>query len=241
MTDEYSEGGDPIYRYKEREEGWTPPDMEDNSLEEIDKHITTHIGKIDTVWHEIISDVVHIDVHQIAPTDDRPYWTLVTSGMSDLPMPAPDGSEAWRHAELMLCLPREWPIGDEEFKKQENYWPVYWLKMLARFPHEYNAWMAWGHTMPNGDPAEPFCEGVDFTGIILLGPRTVSSDFHSLKVRDDKVIHFYSVVPLYTEEMDLKLKQGADHIDQLLDQNKVTEIVSVGRPSIASGKWWKFW
>ena len=79
--------------------------MSDSSLEAISDHIERHIGKIAQVWHEILSDLVHVDVHEIAPTEDRPYWTLVTSGMSDRSMAAPDGYEEWAFAELMLCVP----------------------------------------------------------------------------------------------------------------------------------------
>jgi len=234
MSDEQTESDEP-------DGDWKIPDSEDCSLEQIEKHITTHIGKIDTVWHELISNILHIDVHQIAPTDERPYWSWVTSGMSDLPMPAPEGSEYWRHAELMICLPRDWPVQGEEADQERHYWPMRWLKMLARFPHEYETWLAWGHTMPNGDPPEPFAEDTDFSGIILLSPKTVSNDFWSLKVREDKILHFYSLVPLYEEEMNLKLKQGAHHLDDLLEKAKVTELVDINRKNVAKGKWWKPW
>ena len=236
MSDECSESGDPIHRYDEPAAGWVPPNLEDSSLKHIEKHIKTHVGKIDTVYHELMSHHVHIDMHQVAPTAERPYWTLITSGMSDLPMPAPKGSEAWRYAELMICLPQDWPITGDEAGQEDYAWATRWLKMLARFPHEYQAWMAWGHTMPNGDPPEPFCAGVDFAGIILLEPKTVSRDFWSLKVCDDKTIHFYSVVPIYEAEMNLKLKQGSDHLNELFEKHKVTELVDVDRPNLALGR-----
>ena len=234
MSDEFTESGDPVYRYEEPEKELKLPDMEDSSLEEIEKHITRHIGKIDTVWHELVSTIVHIDVHQINPTEERPYWTLVTSGMSDLPMAAAKGSEYWRYAELMICLPPEWPLVDKEESAKEKYhWATRWLKMLARFPHEYATCLAWGHTMPNGDPPEPLADGVDFSGMILLSPRNVRNDFLSLKVREDKVIHFYSIVPMYAEEMDLKLRKGARHIDNMFKEHNVTEVVDVGRSNLA--------
>jgi hypothetical protein len=56
----------------------------------------THLGEIHDVYHELISDLVHIDIHHVAPDDERPFHTLVTSGMSDLPMTVPEGVEALR-------------------------------------------------------------------------------------------------------------------------------------------------
>jgi hypothetical protein len=215
--------------------------MADNSIEAISNHIEAHIGPIATVWHEIMSDLVHIDVHQVAPTEDRPYWTLVTSGMSDKPMPAPTGCEEWRFAELMLCLPREWKIEQTDFKDPANYWPIRWLKVLARFPHEYKTWLCWGHTMPNGDPAQPLHSSVPFDGVMLLRPQTVSKDFWRLKIRDDKVIHFFSVVPLYPGEMNLKLKEGAEELEKRFEKRKVSEIVNARRLDVSKKEWWKLW
>ena len=121
-------------------------------MQDIDRHIEKHIGKISMVFHEVVSDLVHIDIHQIPPSDERPYWTLVTSGMSDLPMTTPEGREEFAHAELVLCLPKSWKMEQSDWKDEVHYWPIRWLKVCARFPHEYKTWLCWGHTLPNGDP-----------------------------------------------------------------------------------------
>lgn len=241
MNEEYSESGDPIYRHEPRDKDWTLPDMEDSCIEEISDHIEKHIGPIDMVWHEIVSDLVHIDVYQVAPREERPYWTLITSGMSDLPMKAPDGMKGWEFAELMICLPRDWDVSDEGFKDNKNYWPVRWLKILARFPHEYDTWFSWGHTIPNGDPAEPFDESVPFTCLLLSRPRTVSTDFWTLEIREAKTIHFFSLMPLYTSETEFKLKNGTDDLEELFERNKVTEILDISRPEVLDKPWWRIW
>ena len=241
MSAERSESGAPIHRYKPRETGWVPPDMADNSIDAISNHVEAHIGPIATVWHEIMSDLVHVDVHQVAPTADRPYWTLVTSGMSDKPMAAPPGREAWRFAELMLCLPAEWKMMETDFKDSANYWPIRWLKILARFPHEYKTWLCWGHSMPNGDPAEPLDSSVPFDGVMLLRPQTVPKEFWSLKIRDDKVIQLFSVIPLFPGEMRLKLKEGAETLEKRFEQRKVSEIVDPFRPDVSKKEWWRMW
>jgi hypothetical protein len=46
-----------------------------------------------TVSHELLPLVPHIDVYVFEPDDDRgrDFFTLVTGGMSDLPMGVPDG------------------------------------------------------------------------------------------------------------------------------------------------------
>ena len=130
----------------------------DSSIDEISDHIEKHVGKIHMVFHELVSDQVHIDVHWVKPTTERPFHTLVTSGMSDKPMHSPQGVDDCDYAELSICLPQDWKVSEEDFEDEKNYWPIRWLKFLARFPHEYNTRLFQGHTIPNGDPATPFAE-----------------------------------------------------------------------------------
>lgn len=51
MSEERSEHGEPIYRYKPVQPGWKTLDMSGGSLEAINAHIVAHVGKIDTVCH----------------------------------------------------------------------------------------------------------------------------------------------------------------------------------------------
>lgn len=237
MNDETSESGAPIRRYDApAERQWSPPDMSGSSIDAIDRHIETHIGKIDSVFHEILSDLVHIDVHIVKPVPARPYYTFVTSGMSDLPMTAPVEYAEFRFAELMLCLPAQWPVDSQA---EEHYWPIRWLKILARFPHEYKTWLGAHHSMPNGDPPEPIAPGSKLCGIVLARPTTVSVDFHQLRVNDEKTIHFYSVLPVHADEMDFKLKHGGEALLERLGRAKVTEILDPQRPSSLKRPWWR--
>src|SRR6185295_19871223 len=96
---EFSESGDPIYRHQ-REKPFEPARGDEQNIEAIAAHIEKHIGPPDSVFHEIISDLVHIDVHFVAPAPERNFRTLVTSGMSDRPMNAPEGAEHLRYAEM---------------------------------------------------------------------------------------------------------------------------------------------
>ena len=240
MSDEISEGGSRYIQHNHPEkEGLTPPDMSDSSMEAISQHIEAHIGPAENVFHEVLSDLVHIDVHIVAPRPERPYYTLVTSGMSDLPMaPPPDRSE-FRFSELMICLPASWPMGSDNFSNEDNYWPVRGLKWLARFPHVYKTWLWWGHTIPNGNPIKPFMANFAASSWLLTQPMTVSRDFFQLKVREDKTIFFHAILPLFPDELELKLKKGTEEFLQRFERAKYSEIVNVRRKSVAK-PWWKF-
>jgi hypothetical protein len=209
------------------------------SLELIVEHITTHIGKPDTVIHEIASEYVHVDVHVVPPKPDRDFYTLITSGMSDQPMKVPKQvkGKGLEFAELMLCLPSSWKMSPGDVMTGDTMdkdWPVIWLRRLARFPHEYGAWLWWGHSMPNGDPAMPLSAETDLCGWVLLEPRLVPDKFKHLVKKDGGRIWFLAAVPVYKEEMALKISEGADKLEELFGEFGITEMVDAKRINAAA-------
>ena len=238
MTEhEHSPSGDPIYRYDDvKPKEFTPAFGDGENIEAITEHIEKHVGKIETVFHEIVSDQVHIDVHWVKPTDKFPFHTLITSGMSDKPMKVPEGLEAHRFAELCVLLPDTWTIDgtnfilmEEAFKSENNYWPVRWLKIIARFPHEYDTWLGHGHTMPNGEAATPFADNTKLGCMLLLPSLYLGPHFFELKISEEKTIKFYCLYPLYKEEMEFKLKKGSDALLDKFEQFDVSDVIDVDR------------
>jgi len=229
--------GSPIYRYEARSKPFEAA-VDSPDIEKIEQHIEKHIGKIETVYHELASDLVHIDVFFIKPTPKRNFITLITSGMSHRPMKAPPQAEKFQYAELLICLPPDWQLSDEALKDEKNYWPIRQLKMLARFPHEYDSWLWYGHTIPNGDPPRPFASNTNLTGIIIAPPLLSPKDFFTLEINENKTIHFFSILPLHTNEMNTKLKKGSDDLFENLDKQGVNELLNINRPSVYKKSWW---
>lgn len=225
----------PIYRHKIRENKWQAPTNVGRNLEEIEAHVEEHVGKIETVLHEAISDVIHLDILFVPATANRPYHTLITSGVSDLPMNVPDTVKRFNRVELVISLPANWPITQDAFQDENNYWPVRWLKLIGRFPHEYNTWVGWGHTIPYGDPAMPIAN-TNFIGVMLGSPYWLDGQFFQLQASNNDIITFYNLIPLYQEEMDFKLKYGADVLEKELGQQAIKFVVDVNRPSAIKGK-----
>ncbi|WP_299619010.1 suppressor of fused domain protein [uncultured Tenacibaculum sp.] len=232
---EKSKSGSPIYRYDETDKNKFEVASGESSLESISNHIENHVGKIDMVFHEIVSDQVHIDIHWVKPTKEKPYHTLITSGMSDKPMNTPEGIENYEYAELSICLPEDWKISEEDFKDESNYWPVRWLKFLARFPHEYNTWLGYGHTLPNGDPAKPFDAKTKLSSVVLLPSIVFGEQFNTLQL-EQKSIHFYTLIPLYQEELDLKMTKGVESLFDGFGKHNVSDILDINRPNVAKRK-----
>ncbi len=80
----------------------------------------------------MLSDTIHLDVLYIKPSENRDYHSFVTLGMSNIAMNPIEGAEDDKYSELMICLPKDWKVSDEDFKNEEYYWPIRWLKILAR-------------------------------------------------------------------------------------------------------------
>ena len=234
-TEEYTPGGSAVYRYQTPEDqGFRPPEDVCVSTEAIEKHMEGIFpGWQGFVYHEIVSDLVHIDVHVLrSPEGD--CQLLYTTGMSDLPMSLPEeisDREDLKYAELYMILPGNWNLGGEGTSPKdlpyECFWPVQMLKFLARFPHEYRTWLGWGHSIPNGPEYAPVCDGVGFGGAVLAQPSLVPP----LTTEEGKEISFYMVVPAYKEEIEYKLKYGMEGLSQRFAEGKLPVVLDVHRPN----------
>jgi Suppressor of fused protein (SUFU) len=228
---EVSPGGSRIRRYEpvagEPEISGGDPEL----IEAVAHHLERHVGNTGDVFHELISSAVHVDVFKSAPTDALPFHTLVTCGMAERPMPAPDDFPEGRFGELVLRLPPDWPLRQEDIEDERNYWPIRLLKQLARLPHEYDTWLWIGHTVPNGDPPEAYAPDTGLCGAILLPPVLGPDGFETLTAGKRQVT-LMGVVPLHEDEMNLKLEKGSDELIDLLDAAELSELLDPQRPSV---------
>ena len=230
---ERSEGGSEIFRHELRDRELELTGGDPDLVEAVSEHLTAHVGEPD-VFHEIVSDLVHVDVFAVQPGDGRDWITLLTSGMAERPMHMPDELEELAHAELTLALPADWPLAQEAFEDERNYWPIRLLKDLARLPHEFETFFTVGHTVPNGDPPEPYAEDTKLC-CALIAPTVLGREgFESFEVSDGRVVRVYGVVPLHRDEMELKLDKGLDALIDLLDRHEVTELIDPSRPSVVA-------
>lgn len=235
--EEVSRSGAPIFRHKDRDGEWEAPAHENRNLDDIERHVETQIGSIETVLHELVSDLIHLDILYVAPQPDRPYHVLITSGMSDLAMSTPTEYEEYNRAELLIVLPESWPISDEAFGDEANYWPIRWLKKIGRLPHEYDTWIGWGHTIPNSNPPEKIAD-TDFVGVVAYLPSWLPPEFFQLKASSGDVVSFYQLVPLYLEEMDLKLNKGMEELEERMDKADIGFVIDPNRRNVAKRKKW---
>ena len=212
-------------------EDFVPIASDREAIERIEEHVYQHIGEGE-VFHELLSEVVHVDVHVLDPTPQRDFYTLVTTGMSDLPMQATDGARDPRYAELIMCLPSNWSLTDDALRREEHVWPIHLLQKLARQPHRQRSERGAGHVSSNVGPPQPFASNTKLCGVLLSTPKLFAPGFERIEVRPDKTVQLLSVIPIYREESEFVQTHGVDVLLDLLAMNGVTELLDVHRKRV---------
>jgi hypothetical protein len=207
----------------------------EKNIDTISEHIEKHVGHIEKVFHELLSDKIHVDIHWVAPSEERPYNVLVTSGMGDRPMTVPEGLEEFQYAELYLLLPPDWPLDKKSFEDENNYWPIRWMTQLARFPHEYDTFFCMEHSIGGQENAAMFPPNCPFSGFLFFTSVSLPEEFATLRLETGETIHFYCLIPLYAEEIDLKNNEGLDALLERFEKIGVTDIIDIHRENSCPG------
>ena len=192
-------------------EGTPAPEMYDEGQwDAVEEHIAAHFGDFPNVYHELVSPDIHVDICLIPPRRDHDYFTLVTMGMGAHEMDIPEEAEdTRRRAEVMINLPRDWKLDEESLQDSRWYWPIRMLKDVARLPVSTGCWLGWGHTV-GMDEGERYDESTDLCGCIMLNPGVFGEDSYVCDLPDGDCVEFFQVVPLYAEEIQYKIGNGAE-------------------------------
>lgn len=204
-------------------------------IDAISSHIERHIGRVHVVFHEIVSDDLHIDIHHVKGSLFRRYEVLVTSGMSAVPMAVPEGEQHPRFAEIVTILPKGWPLTKEAFEDERNYWPIRLMKDIARLPYYCKTWIGFGHTVANADSEDaikPYTENTKLCSVALLPPSSLGEAAWSLKRKGADDIFFWAAVPLHLQELKFKMEHGIEPLLDLFDKHGVTDKINPGRASV---------
>ncbi|MCQ4625804.1 suppressor of fused domain protein [Corynebacterium sp. CCUG 69979] len=188
-------------------------------------------------YHEILGlDGQPVHIYCWRPTEERPLWTLVTSGMSWHKMEMPQGREDFDRIELIMTLPGDWPLDEVTSSANEGRegisWPLDLLKMTARLPRSTNSWLSYGSSSQWGESLEETYPGSDFSGFVLGGAVSLDTEFDLLKTQfGGETVHFLGLFPLYAQEIEAYLA-GVEVLD-LLYEAGFAEGVHPGRPPVA--------
>src|SRR5699024_4444994 len=181
----------------------------DEEISAVEQHIQNAFGKVETVFHELESPDIHVDICLVPPSEKRRYCTLVTMGMGAHRMTVPEELAEYKleRAELAIALPPDWELHHESLQEERRYWPDGPRKALARLPIASDTWLGWGHTM---DKHSPFAAGTELCAAILTSPQGTEDGSEVCTLPGGEEVNFYQVIPLYRDELDYKLEHDAD-------------------------------
>lgn len=199
---------------QDEEEFSNPEVYTEEEMEAVEGHIEQYFGKVENVFHELVSPDIHVDICIVPPTEERDYYTLVTMGMGAHRMNVPEELAEYKleRAELAIALPADWKLVQESMQDERWYWPIRLLKVLARLPIASDTWLGFGHTMDN---KENFAENTKLCAAILTGPQSTEEGGEVCTLPGGEEVNFYQVIPLYEDELDYKLEHD---VDALLDK-----------------------
>jgi hypothetical protein len=203
-------------------------------VQEIHTHVERRLGPIKTVFAEIVSDDMKLDILHVGSTLFRRRELLVTCGMSAMPMQLPEGADGQARAELVIELPKGWPLNVEAFMDERHYWPVRLLKDMARYPMQAASWLGFGHTIANASSEEdlqPYASDVPFCAAAVLPCMPMGEDGFVMTTRGGEQVIFWSVVPLHRAELKFKLEEGIDPLLDRFDKHRVRTRVDPSRRS----------
>ncbi|MGE3807480.1 MAG: suppressor of fused domain protein [Gemmataceae bacterium] len=200
--------------------------------EEIVRHVERYWGSIlPLALNDVVPAAVSISVHVVPPLFNNSWVTLFTTGMSEQAMTVPEGHEDFCYAELFIRLRAPWPLTDEALQRSENAWPVEWLRRVGHYPHDNNTWLTGEYALiANGEPPTPLAPNLGFTSLLLLAEPDESGQ---VRCRDGRVVRFYCIYPLFTEERDLALSKGVPHLLALFDECHIGTVVEIDRFNVA--------
>lgn len=219
------------FKKKEKKEDLMPLYLYDEKdLNEVDEYISKAFGNFENVFHEIISPDIHLDVCFIPPTNEEPFFKLVTMGAGAYEMDIPDKWKEYRleRAEYVIYVPKEWNLNSPEIA---DYWPIKVLKDVARLPILCDTWLSFGHTTQADEEGSPYAPNTKFNSVVLDFCENHQGEV-KLETSSGKTINFYQIIPLYPEELEFKMNNDAETLIDLFDKKNIEyKIVDINRRS----------
>ena len=190
---------------------------DDSEIEVIDNFICDMFGNYKNVFHEIASPDIHLDV-------------CITMGAGAYKMAIPEKWQKYQldYAEYVIYLPKDWNINSGT---DSDYWPIKTLKDVARLPIWCNTWLSYGHTTQSDEEGSAYAPNTRFNSVVLNYAENRNGDIR-LVMPSGKVINFYEIIPMYPEELQFKMENGADALFEKFEEKGIQyRVVDINRRS----------
>lgn len=162
-------------------------------------------------WQVEVPGEPAVTIHHAPPTQDDPYETLFTVGLSDKNLP--EDRFRFAHNELRMMLKPGWKLDDRSQADPRWSWPVDWLKRLVSEIRSGEKWPDEPVLFMNGDSPAPLAAGTEMCGWICLHSMSGAGSF---TLPDCRIAIIMDLFPIYAEEA--KLVRDANDSEVLIDR-----------------------
>lgn len=198
-----------------------------NERKEFVEYLENEVGEISKLsLKEIVGD---LEIVSIDPSDDIPWRTLLTYGVSKTEMETSE--DDLKYCEFAIQVPSDWPLDNESLKKQEYFWPIVWLRKLSNYPFETNTLLKDQNTI-SGDDTKSFAPNTKLNSFLLIQ----DPDLHGTMLSNNKFINIYTLIPLYHEECEDIKKNGVVPVLTKFEENVIGQTVEIDRPNVITGE-----
>ena len=201
-----------------------------NEVEVLEEYIEKTYGKFDEVFHELKSPDIHLDIYVVKPTDQNPYYQLITVGVGAYQMQVPDEFKGlgMDRVELVTFLPPDWNV---KSPAEVDYWPIRMMKQVGRISIAHNTWIGEGHSFSSED-GMPYAENTKLNSCFLIYAGAYTGEKHSILLPTGKKVVFLQIIPLYPEELKFKMENGTYALAQCLDEQGINLIIDPKRKNV---------
>ena len=193
-------------------------------IKQLENFVKNKYGEYTSVYHELYSPDIHLDILVVPPSKKDNYYKLITKGMEAYQMNVPNALKDHDidRAELVIYLPPDW-----DFNQKDNGWVISLLKVIARTPIFENGWIGYGQTFSqNVEGTIPYSPNTTFSNAILFDSNDYLKDKNELYMQSKGRINFFQVVPIYREEMIYAKLNGAENLSEILSKEFKQPIVN---------------
>ncbi len=192
---------------------------------------------------ELVEDVHpggRVAVLLFPPTERLPFVTLVTDGLSGVPLAWHGWEQEGARPELVLGLPAGWPgldpLDPDVATELESSWPVTVLRVVGELALREDEALAWATTVGGPDFRELLPPGVPFSGV-LVGPPLAYPPGLSRATTPMGEVPYRGLLPVTAGELDFKLgvPYGGPALLERLWSAGVTAVVDPQRPGVVDG------
>lgn len=199
-----------------------------DSRTEIKKHLATGLGELLRIDEAIGGG---IDILLSNEPSRRGLLTVLTVGASDRPLQEANPSRP-RYAEFKLNLPADWPIAKDKLLEPENRWPIHWLVRIANYCRSGNLTIPDRFAvMTNQEPSLAVGPGAAFSAFLLAKDP---DDFYNFRLTKGE-ISYYTVFPLFQEEVELERSAGIPHLLSKFQSAGIGTVIARDRVNVGRG------